>query len=134
MMSSHQDAVPGLDAILAEIRAAAIVDPPATPRKKRARAIEPQRVLDPVMVDYATQHYTNLESRYGVTYDKGRADYMLGRRLLAQGRDAQSIKDVLAQVSPGLMERQGSDKKVRVYCRKTVAAALRAEKQIVVAN
>jgi hypothetical protein len=58
---------------------------------------------------------------------------MLGRRLLAQGRDAQSIRDVLIQVSPGLMERQGSEKKARVYCQKTVAAVLRTEKKLNVA-
>jgi hypothetical protein len=134
LVSSHQDAVQGLDAILTEVRAAVIVDVPKKTRKHGAPANEPQRPLDPAVVEYAVEHYTHLESRYGHTYDRMRADYMLGQRLLAQGRDAQTIRDVLIQVSPGLMERQGSAKKVCTYCRKTVAAVLRAEKQIVVAN
>ena len=116
--------IPLLDEAKALMR---VIMPKQRKSKKLLNAVNVDKPVQVPMdaIKYANRHYNQMWYRYGKGYDKFLADFMLAKRLLAQGLSVDRVAAALLYCSPEIRQRcGGKDVSMKKYVTKTV---LRAE-------
>lgn len=125
---SGKSAPDGLIPLLDEAKALMrVIAPKQRKSKKLLNAVNVEKPVQVPMdaIKYANRHYNQMWYRYGKGYDKFLADFMLAKRLLAQGLSVDRVAAALLYCSPEIHQRcGGKDASLKKYVTKTV---LRAE-------